>query len=122
MDITYTDGPAKHGQTEHSEDGTTAREAKRIKIEADDEQEPAQPANGEVEGSENGGEQANDTDEATEKNATQVQDDEDEASKLLVQFRAAKPIVIAKTGHIVTLFVSYYVWGHRYRSKRRNQQ
>ncbi|KAF9288782.1 histone acetyltransferase [Mortierella alpina] len=94
MDITDTDGPAKHGQTEHSEDGTTAREAKRIKIEADDEQEPAQPANGEVEGSENGGEQANDTDEAAEKSATQVQDDEDEASKPQVPIKKEKPAVI----------------------------
>jgi len=85
MDITDTDGPVKHGQMEHSEDSTTEREPKRIKIEADDEQEPAQSANGEVEGSENEGEQANDAEESAEKSAALVQDDEDEVYILSAQ-------------------------------------
>ena len=119
MDITDTDGPVKHGQTEHSEDGTTARESKRIKIEAEDEQEPAQPANGEVEGSENGGEQANDADESAEKSSTQVQDDEDEARALSVQLGLCP--TCRDLEHLLTRLVSYIVWRHRYRSKRRNQ-
>ncbi|CAO3572679.1 unnamed protein product [Mortierella alpina] len=89
MDITDTDGPVKHSQMEHSEDSTTERESKRIKIEADDEQEPTRSANGEVEGSENDGEQANDVEESAEKSAALVQDDEDE-----VPIKKEKPAVI----------------------------
>ncbi|KAG0360728.1 histone acetyltransferase [Gamsiella multidivaricata] len=89
MEVEASEGPAKHDQPEEDDDEDGDRVAKRIKIEADSNQETAHIANGEGSTAEQRGEQPEDADQEVEQNHAQIQDDEDEAP-----LKKEKPAVI----------------------------
>ncbi|ORZ12078.1 hypothetical protein BCR41DRAFT_378159 [Lobosporangium transversale] len=89
MEVEATpEGSAKHDQVDRDDDVDMDRESKRIKIEADDSQETAPTANGDVSTAEREDEQVTGPDQSVE-HPSQIQDDEDE-----VPIKKEKPAVI----------------------------